>query len=461
MYQQILGNSFFTLVYRPYELILLNNRWVEAFLAPLFALLATILIFMDQQITAVICNRKEFLLKKGCGYHLDLLVLSVIILICSVFGLPWFVAATVLCVNHVQSLRKESEGSAPGEKPQFLGIREQRVTNIMIGCCIGLSVLVTPLLALIPMPVLFGVFLFMGVSSLKGLQFAQRLLLVFIPRKYQPDYVYLKYVPLSRVHLFTFIQFSSLLMLWLIKNNPSTSISFPVMLVVICLIRKMMECIFSKRELRLLDDLLPENNSYTRKGLLMRKFSRNFNTEWSSDPDLREDLEDSTRMEREREKAVLRRRAKDLALEADTISFSAIKKEKRKNLSIVKSSDSFRGSQIKLATKYAGGSSPVPIRAKPSVTVFIKLSDSEAYLSIPLRLKTVKYLLDAIQIKNPSFAPNSIGYVYQKNSKGLKFLLDDDMMEYMTNQQIFNLELTPSSDPDKKFDITLEEVASS
>ena len=39
------------------------------------------------------------------------------------------------------------------------------------------------------------------------------------------------------------------------------------MLVVICAIRKFMECIFSKRELRLLDDLLPESEKNIRKGL--------------------------------------------------------------------------------------------------------------------------------------------------------------------------------------------------
>ena len=83
------------------------------------------------------------------------------------------------------------------------------------------------ILGLIPMPVLFGVFLFMGVSSLKGLQFVERLLLLFIPRKYQPEYVYLKYVPLYRVHLFTLIQLSNLVFLWVIKSNPTTSIAFP------------------------------------------------------------------------------------------------------------------------------------------------------------------------------------------------------------------------------------------
>ena len=34
-----------------------------------------------------------------------------------------FVAATVLSINHVKSLTRVSECAAPGEKPQFLGIR--------------------------------------------------------------------------------------------------------------------------------------------------------------------------------------------------------------------------------------------------------------------------------------------------------------------------------------------------
>lgn len=39
-------------------------------------------------------------------------------------GIPWFVAATVLSINHVNSLKLESECAAPGEKPQFLGVRQ-------------------------------------------------------------------------------------------------------------------------------------------------------------------------------------------------------------------------------------------------------------------------------------------------------------------------------------------------
>lgn len=166
-------------------------------LAALPALLGTILIFMDQQITTVIINRKEHKLKKSCGYHLDLFVLSILIEICSLMGLPWFVAATVLSINHVNSLKLESECAAPGEKPQFLGVREQRVTHILIFFTIGLSVFLTPMLGHIPMPVLFGVFLYMGVASLKGLQFFDRILIMLMPNKYQPDYMFLRQVYIS------------------------------------------------------------------------------------------------------------------------------------------------------------------------------------------------------------------------------------------------------------------------
>ncbi|KAL1124567.1 hypothetical protein AAG570_001191 [Ranatra chinensis] len=235
----------------------LNPIWTIP-LAALPALLGTILIFMDQQITAVIVNRKENKLKKGCGYHLDLFILAILIVICSVMGLPWFVAATVLSINHVNSLKLESECAAPGEKPQFLGVREQRMTHILIFLMIGLSVVITPVLSHIPMPVLFGVFLYMGVASLKGLQFFDRILIMLMPVKYQPDHMFLRQVPLRRVHLFTLIQLACLIMLWVIKSFSTTSILFPLMLVVMIGIRKALDLIFTQRELKILDDVMPE-----------------------------------------------------------------------------------------------------------------------------------------------------------------------------------------------------------
>jgi sodium bicarbonate transporter 10 len=69
---------------------------------------------------------------------------------------------------------------------------------------IGISILLTPVLCHIPLPVLYGVFLYMGVNVLKGIQFTDRLLLFFMPNKYQPDHAYLRRMPIGRVHLVTF-----------------------------------------------------------------------------------------------------------------------------------------------------------------------------------------------------------------------------------------------------------------
>ncbi|KAK7158140.1 hypothetical protein R3I93_009367 [Phoxinus phoxinus] len=234
-----------------------NPSWT-LIAAAIPALLCTILIFMDQQITAVIINRKEHKLKKGCGYHLDLLVVAVMLGVCSVMGLPWFVAATVLSISHVNSLKVESECSAPGEQPKFLGIREQRVTGLMIFVLMGLSVFMTSILKFIPMPVLYGVFLYMGVSSLKGIQFFDRIKLFGMPAKHQPDLIYLRYVPLWKVHIFTIVQLTCLVLLWVIKAT-AAAVVFPMMVLALVFVRKLLDFCFTKRELSWLDDLMPES----------------------------------------------------------------------------------------------------------------------------------------------------------------------------------------------------------
>lgn len=239
-----------------------GNPWWTLLIAALPALLCTILIFMDQQITAVIINRKEHKLKKGCGYHLDLLMVGIMLGICSLMGLPWFVAATVLSISHVNSLKVESECSAPGEQPKFLGIREQRVTGLMIFVLMGMSVFMTSVLKFIPMPVLYGVFLYMGVSSLKGIQFFDRIKLFGMPAKHQPDLIYLRYVPLWKVHIFTVVQLTCLVLLWVIKAS-AAAVVFPMMVLALVFIRKLMDLCFTKRELSWLDDLMPESKKKT------------------------------------------------------------------------------------------------------------------------------------------------------------------------------------------------------
>ncbi|OPL32989.1 sodium-driven exchanger chloride bicarbonate, partial [Mytilus galloprovincialis] len=204
-----------------------KNPWWLILVAAIPALLTTILIFMDQQITAVIVNRPAHKLRKGGGYHLDMLILGILIVVLSLFGLPWYVAATVSALAHIKSLTRESECAAPGEKPTFLGVREQRVTALLVGILSGFAVLITSVLKFIPMPVLYGVFLYMGVASLKGMQLVQRIKIIFIPPKYQPDYEYLRHVPLTKV-------------------------------LATCFVRKAMDYFFSEHELKWLDGSPPK-----------------------------------------------------------------------------------------------------------------------------------------------------------------------------------------------------------
>ncbi|KAG8440867.1 hypothetical protein GDO86_006559 [Hymenochirus boettgeri] len=236
-----------------------KNPWWVYLASALPALLVTILIFMDEQITAVIVNRKEHKLKKSSGYHLDLFLVGILMAVCSFMGLPWYVAATVISIAHIDSLKMETETSAPGEQPQFLGVREQRVTGIIVFVLTGVSVFLAPVLKYIPMPVLYGVFLYMGVASLNGIQFWDRCKLYMMPAKHQPDYAYLRHVPLRRVHLFTLVQIVCLSVLWILKSTVA-AIIFPVMILGLMMVRKMLDWIFSQHDLAWLDDILPEKD---------------------------------------------------------------------------------------------------------------------------------------------------------------------------------------------------------
>ncbi|KAM7018637.1 solute carrier family 4 member 4a isoform 8-T9 [Tautogolabrus adspersus] len=250
-----------------------GNPWWVYIASALPALLVTILVFMDQQITAVIVNRKEHKLKKGAGYHLDLFWVAVLLVVCSFMGLPWYVAATVISIAHIDSLKMETETSAPGEQPKFLGVREQRLTGVVVFILTGLSVFMSPILKFIPMPVLYGVFLYMGVASLNGVQFMDRLKLLLMPAKHQPDLIYLRHVPLRKVHLFTFIQILCLALLWILKSTVA-AIVFPVMILALVAVRKAMDYMFSQHDLSFLDDVIPEKDKKKKEDEKKKKKKR-------------------------------------------------------------------------------------------------------------------------------------------------------------------------------------------
>ncbi|NXL07575.1 B3A2 protein, partial [Mesembrinibis cayennensis] len=158
------------------------------------AVLVFILIFMETQITTLIISKKERMLQKGSGFHLDLLLIVAMGGFFALFGLPWLAAATVRSVTHANALTVMSKAVAPGDKPKIQEVKEQRVTGLLVAVLVGLSIVIGDLLREIPLAVLFGIFLYMGVTSLNGIQFYERLQLLLMPPKHHPDVTYVKKV---------------------------------------------------------------------------------------------------------------------------------------------------------------------------------------------------------------------------------------------------------------------------
>ena len=85
--------------------------------------------FFDQNITTRLVNAKHHKLKKGSGYHQDLFVVGLIVLVESLFGLPSIVAATVHSLNHVRSLASHRVVETDGQsREEIVSVRENRMS---------------------------------------------------------------------------------------------------------------------------------------------------------------------------------------------------------------------------------------------------------------------------------------------------------------------------------------------
>uniref|UniRef100_A0A8C3PW14 Anion exchange protein n=1 Tax=Chrysolophus pictus TaxID=9089 RepID=A0A8C3PW14_CHRPC len=217
------------------------------------ALLVFILIFLETQITTLIVSKPERKLVKGSGFHLDLLLIVAMGGVAALFGMPWLSATTVRTITHANALTVMSKSSAPGEKSQILEVKEQRISGLLVAVLIGVSILMEPILKYIPLAVLFGIFLYMGVTSLFGIQLFDRILLLLMPPKYHPKEPYVTRVKTWRMHLFTLTQILTLALLWGVKVSDA-SLALPFVLVLTVPLRRLLlPRIFSEMELKCLD----------------------------------------------------------------------------------------------------------------------------------------------------------------------------------------------------------------
>jgi len=218
------------------------------------ALLCSVLVYLDQNITARLVNSPDNNLKKGSSYHLDLGVVGILVGVCSIFGLPWLVAATVRSLNHLRSLATVDEvvDRSGAMRTQILHVRENRVTGIVIHLLVALTLLFLPLLQYIPLAVLYGLFLYMGIVSIGGNQFFERLSLWATDPNLYPSTHFVRRVPKLTMHLFTAIQLVCLGVLWAVKVS-AWGILFPLFIALLVPVRLVLPRFMSVEHLAILD----------------------------------------------------------------------------------------------------------------------------------------------------------------------------------------------------------------
>ena len=166
----------------------------------------------------------------------------------SMFGLPWLVAATVRSLNHLHALGNKLANG------QFVDVQETRLTNLLVHALVLASIFALGVIKLIPVPVLYGVFLYMGLVSLGTNQFWTRVTMMFMQSSKFPDTPYSKHIEPRRIHLYTLIQLALFALLYTVKSVKTIAIAFPI-IIAACIPARLfiLSKIFTKDELILLD----------------------------------------------------------------------------------------------------------------------------------------------------------------------------------------------------------------
>lgn len=236
-------STFATTSGRPWLVPLMDLPLWARWASLLPALMATVLLFLDQNITVRVVNNPTYKMEKGRrkgnvldGMHQDLLIISILTAATSMIGLPWLVAATVRSISHVRSL------STFDKDGKILGTREQRLTGLSIHALIGSCVLFNgprTLLTQVPLPVLMGLFMYLGTSALPGNEMFERIKgLITDPTVAKKE----KWTAIPRriTTLFTLIQVACLgAMIW-VKGSP-IGVLFPVIIALLAPLRFALE----------------------------------------------------------------------------------------------------------------------------------------------------------------------------------------------------------------------------
>ena len=155
----------------------------------------------------------------------------------------------------------ESQYNPETEEIEIVDVTETRLTGFVIHALIASSLLLLPMIRKVPIPVVSGVFLFLGRKLMSGNSFLQRIRDMFIEKNRLPEDHPIQMLGRKRMSIFTIIQVFCLVGLWTFKQNPSTAIFFPSVIGMLMVIRsKILPKFFTEDELVELGDPTPSKH---------------------------------------------------------------------------------------------------------------------------------------------------------------------------------------------------------
>ena len=163
-------------------------------------------------------------------------------------------------MNHVRAMT-ETKFNPETEEIEIVDVTETRLTGFVIHALVASSLLLLPMIRRVPIPVVSGVFLFLGRKLMSGNSFLQRVRDIFVETKRLPEDHPIHLLGRKRMTIFTIIQTLCLAGLWAFKQNPSTAIFFPSVIGMLMVIRSLvLPKYFTEDELTDLGDPTPSKH---------------------------------------------------------------------------------------------------------------------------------------------------------------------------------------------------------
>jgi len=137
---------------------------------------------------------------------------------------------------------------------EIIGMVETRLSGLLLHSAILGSVMLLPLLGAIPMPVIYGIFLYLGRKVMTGNAFLKRLTTIFYDEDKLPPTSVVIQLGRRKVAQYIGIQAVCLATLWALKSFKPTAIFFPSVIGGLVVIRQyLLPKLFNKEELERLD----------------------------------------------------------------------------------------------------------------------------------------------------------------------------------------------------------------